>query len=165
MRTDEMASRLGERFPDLLEARGELTVLASAEDLLAALEYLRGDEDLSFGFLSDVSCTDWPGSEPRFWIVYHLLSMERGHRIRMKVGLPEGQPIVPSVTGLYPTADWLEREVYDFFGVIFEGHPDLRRIEMPEDWVGHPLRKDHPLGGVPTAYKGAFVPPPDQRGL
>jgi NADH-quinone oxidoreductase subunit C len=72
---------------------------------------------------------------------------------------------VPSATGQYPTANWLEREVYDFFGVVFDGHPDLRRIEMPEGWTGHPLRKDEPLAGVNTQYRGAFVPPPDQRGV
>ena len=134
-------------------------------ELLEALEYLRSEGDLAFRFLSDLTCTDWPGNEPRFWLAYHLLSVEEGHRLRVKVGLEGDDPRAPSVTALYPTANWHEREVYDFFGITFEGHPDLRRIEMPEDWEGHPLRKDHPMGGVRTQYKGAFVPPPDQRGL
>jgi NADH-quinone oxidoreductase subunit C len=161
----ELAERLRERFPEVLEYRGEVTVIVPREDLLSTLEHLRDREDLSFRFLADLTATDWPGLDPRFWLAYELLSMEHAHRVRVKVGLSEGDPHVPSVTPLFPAADWLEREVYDFFGVVFDGHPDLRRIEMPEGWVGHPLRKDEPLAGVNTQYKGAFVPPPDQRGL
>ena len=119
-----------------------------------------------FGFLSDLTCTDWPRLNPRFWVVYHLCSLRNVQRVRVRVGLPPHDPHVPSVTSRYLAADWLEREAYDFFGVVFDGHPDLRRIEMPENWVGHPLRKDYPLGGVNTPYKGgAFIPPVDQRGL
>jgi NADH-quinone oxidoreductase subunit C len=165
MRTPELAERLKQRFAEVLEARGEVTVTVAADQLLRALRYLRDEEDLSFRFLSDLTATDWPRAEPRFWVAYHLLSHEHARRVRVKVGLPGAEPRVPSVTSLYPTADWLEREAYDFFGVIFEGHPDLRRIEMPEGWVGHPLRKDEPLAGVNTQYKGAFIPPPDERGV
>ena len=163
----DLAERLGRRFPDVLVARGEVSVIVSSGELLPALEFLRDEPDLSFRFLSDVTAADWPGLDPRFWLAYHLLSMEHAHRLRVKVGLlPEPDPPrVPSVTPLFPTANWLEREVFDFFGVVFDGHSDLRRIEMPEDWVGHPLRKDEPMGGVNTWYKGAFIPPPDQRGL
>jgi len=134
----------------------------SRAELLETLRALRDEEGLAF--LSDLSCTDWPGREPRMWVAYHLSSLTRPWRVRVKVGLAEDDLRVPSVTPLFPTADWHEREVYDFFGVIFEGHPNLRRIELPEEWTGHPLRKDEPLGGVPTQYKGAFIPPPDQRG-
>jgi NADH-quinone oxidoreductase subunit C len=81
----------------------------------------------------------------------------------VKVGLSEAGPSVPSVVSVYPTADWLEREVWDFFGIVFDGHPDLRRIIMPDDWDGHPLRKDYTLGGVGTQYRGAFIPPVEQR--
>ena len=162
-----LAARLSQRFPEVLEARGEVTVTVAPEELPAALRYLEAEPELAFGFLSDVTCADWPGLDPRFWVAYHLLSMPHHHRVGVKVGLPPrpDPPHVSSVTDLYPTANWLEREVFDFFGVIFDGHPDLRRIEMPEDWVGYPLRKDQPLAGVNTQYKGAFIPPPDQRGL
>jgi NADH-quinone oxidoreductase subunit C len=165
MTPDQLVERLRPKFPDAIEARGEATITTTPDALLDALNYLRTDSQLSFGFLSDVTATDWPGLNPRFWLAYHLLSMEHAHRLRLKVGLPQDAPNVASVTGIYPTANWLEREVFDFFGVVFEGHPDLRRIEMPEDWVGHPLRKDEPMGGVNTQYKGAYIPPPDQRGL
>ncbi len=159
-----LAERLRQRFPDALDSRGEVTVVVEPGDLVDALGYLRGEPDLSFDSLSDVSATDWPGRDPRFWVAYHLYSMDRRHRVRVKVGLPEEGPAVASVTGLFPTADWLEREVYDFFGVIFLGHPDLRRIELPEEWETFPLRKDHPLAGVATRYHGgAFIPPPDER--
>ena len=81
----------------------------------------------------------------------------------MKVGLAESDAHVPTVTEMFPTANWLERETFDFFGIVFDGHPSLARIEMPDDWPGHPQRKDYPLGGIPVEYKGATVPPPDQR--
>jgi NADH-quinone oxidoreductase subunit C len=167
MTATELAERLRQRFPEVLEARGEVAVTVAAEELLEALAYLRDGIDLRFEFLSDLTCTDWPDLDPRFWLAYQLLSMTHRHRMRVKVGLPSrpDPPHVPSVTPTFPTANWLEREAFDFFGVIFDGHPDLRRIEMPEDWVGHPLRKDQPLAGVNTQYKGAFIPPPDQRGV
>ena len=165
MRTDRLAARLRQRYPDVVEARSEVTLTVGRDELLEALGHLRQDQDLSLRFLSDLTATDWPGADPRFWLAYHLLSMEHAHRLRVKVGLPGDHAQLPSVTPMFPTADWLEREVFDFFGVVFEGHPDLRRIEMPADWVGYPLRKDEGMGGVRTQYKGAFVPPPDQRGL
>ena len=165
MTPDQLAERLGTRFDDVLVARGEVTVTVERERLLDALIYLRDEPDLLFSFLTDVSCTDWPDREPRIWMAYHLSSPELVHRVRVKAGLPADDLRVPSAASLHPTADWQEREVYDFFGVQFDGHPNLRRILMPDDWEGHPLRKDHALGGVPTQYKGAFVPPPDQRGL
>src|SRR6266536_221790 len=164
MDPNALAARLRERFPEVLEARGEVTVFAEPEKLHGALRWLWGQDDLAFDFLSDVTATDWPESTPRFWLAYHLRSLRHHHRVRVKVGLSGDEPHVPSVTPLFAGANWLEREVYDFFGVVFDGHPDLRRIEMPEDWVGHPLRKDQPLAGVNTQYKGAFIPPPDQRG-
>jgi NADH-quinone oxidoreductase subunit C len=96
-------------------------------------------------------------------VSYELYSTAHRHRVRLKVGLSEDDARVPSVTSLYPTADWHERETYDFFGITFEGHPDLSRILLPDDWDGHPLRKTEELGGVNTRFKGAFVPPVDRR--
>ena len=165
MGAEELAERLRQRFPDVLLAHDEVTITVPRERLIETLEALRDDDELGFGFLADVSCTDWPGREPRIWMAYHLLSLERNHRVRVKVGLPAADLRVASATGIFASANWQEREVYDLFGVEFEGHPDLERILMPSDWEGHPLRKDHPLGGVPTQYHGASVPPPDQRGL
>ncbi len=165
MDANGLAERLRGRFDDVLFALGEVTVTVDRDALLDTLRSLRDDPDLSFDLLADVSATDWPGRFPRMWVAYHLYSFPHGHRVRVKVGLAEDDLTVASATEVYPAADWHEREVYDFFGVTFEGHPDLRRILMPEDWVGHPLRKDHPLGGVATQYKGAYVPPPDERGL
>jgi NADH-quinone oxidoreductase subunit C len=161
-----LADRLRQRFPDVLEARGEVALTVLPEELPDTLAYLKNEDDLAFLFLSDVTASDWPEGNPRFWLAYQLLSMEHRHRVRVNVGLsPDSDPPhVASATALYPAANWLEREAYDFFGIVFDGHPDLRRIEMPEDWVGHPLRKDQPLAGVNTQYKGAFIPPPDQRG-
>jgi NADH-quinone oxidoreductase subunit C len=160
-----LAEHVRVRYPDVLEARGEVSVIVAREDLLAAMEWLRTDPELWFDALSDVAGTDWPGRDPRLWVAYHLYSTRHRWRVRVKVGLPEDDPHVPSVAAAYPTADWHEREVYDFFGVIFDGHPDLRRIQLPDEWTTFPLRKDHPLAGVATRYHdGRFIPPPDERG-
>ncbi|MGH2637075.1 MAG: NADH-quinone oxidoreductase subunit C [Actinomycetota bacterium] len=163
MRAAELAERVRPHHSDVVVARDEITVFVGREELVPALAHLREDAALSFDFLSSVTATDRPGREPRFWVVYELYSLAQRHRLRVKVGLAEGDERVPSVTPLFPTADWHEREVYDFYGIDFEGHPDLRRILMPEGWEGWPLRKDEELGGVNTAYKGAFIPPVDRR--
>ena len=164
MQVHALTDRLRARFPDVLEARGEATVTVGPGELPGALGYLRDEPDLAFDFFSTVTATDWPSLDPRFWLAYHLASIEHSHRVRVKVGLPPEDPRAPSIVSLFPAANWYEREVYDLFGITFDGHPDLRRIEMPENWEGHPLRKDHPLGGVTTPYKGAFIEPPDERG-
>ena len=165
MTPEDLLGRLRTRFADVVLARGEVSTSLEPRELTDALMWLRDEDDLRFGFLSDLTCTDWPGLEPRYWVVYHLASTEHGHRVRVKVGLAgDDEPHVTSVTSLFPTADWFEREVYDFFGVVFDGHHDLRRIELPEEWTGHPLRKTEPLAGVRTRFVGASVPPPDQRG-
>jgi NADH-quinone oxidoreductase subunit C len=95
--------------------------------------------------------------------VYPFLSVTHNRRLRVEVTCPDGDAHIPSIVSVYPANDWHERETYDFFGIVFDGHPALTRIEMPDDWPGHPQRKDYPLGGIPVEYKGAEVPPPDQR--
>jgi NADH-quinone oxidoreductase subunit C len=158
-----VAERVRALYPDVVVARDEASVSLGREDLLLALESFRADPALRLDFLSSVTATDWPGRDPRFWLVYELSSNDLRHRLRVKVGLHEDDLHVPSVTGLFPTADWHERETFDFYGVVFDGHPDLRRILLPDDWEGWPLRKTEELGGVDTRYHGAFIPPVDRR--
>jgi NADH-quinone oxidoreductase subunit C len=144
--------------------RGEITFFIRREHLAAVARLLRDDEDLRFEFCSGVSGVHYPGDTGReLHVVYHLLSMTHNRRIRLEVTTPDADPHVPSVVATYPTADWHERETFDFFGIVFDGHPGLTRIQMPDDWPGHPQRKDYPLGGIPVEYKGGTVPPPDQR--
>lgn len=126
---------------------GELTVVVPREHLRRAAEFLRSDAALHFDFLSDVTGVDRFPVEPRFELNYHLVSIPHRHYLRVKVRLSGADAVAPSVTPVWPTADWHEREIFDLFGVRFEGHPDLRRILMPEDWEGHPLRKDYPVEG------------------
>ncbi len=132
---------------EVREFRGELTIVVPRGHVRRAAEFLRGDPELQFTFLSDLTGVDRFPIEPRFELNYHLLSLSRRERLRLKVRVAGGDPVVESVTPVWPTADWHEREVFDLFGVRFEGHPDLRRILMPEDWEGHPLRKDYPVEG------------------
>jgi len=144
--------------------RGEITFFVRREDLLATVKVLRDDAKLRFEFCSGVSGVHYPGDTGReLHAVYHLLSMTHNRRIRLEVTAPDADPHIPSVCATYPTADWHERETFDFFGIVFDGHPALTRIQMPDDWPGHPQRKDYPLGGIPVEYKGGTVPPPDQR--
>ena len=160
----ELADAARGRWSDVLLARGEVTVVVDRAELRQTLEALRADPALAFDLFVSVTASDWPGADPRYWLAYELFSMAHHHRIRVKVGLADDDPHVPSVTDLFPTANWHERETFDCFGVIFDGHPDLRRILLPEGWEGHPLRKTEELGGVNTAYKhGAFIPPVDRR--
>jgi NADH-quinone oxidoreductase subunit C len=163
VRAEELAEKVRARHPDVVVARGEVTLFLDRSELLAALGGLREDAELRLGFCSSVTATDWPGHEPRFWVAYELASIEERHRLRVKVGLPENDARVPSIVSLFPTADWHERETYDFYGIVFDGHPDLRRILLPDGWEGWPLRKDEELGGVNTTFKGAFIPPVDRR--
>ena len=127
---------------------GDWMVVVPASHLLQAAQYLRDTADCAFDYLSDLTATDWPPrtTEGRFDVIYMLYSTRHRHRVRVKVRAAEHQPIA-SVTGIWPAANWFEREVFDMFGISFTGHPDLRRILMPEDWQGHPQRKDYPLEG------------------
>jgi len=126
---------------------GDWSVIVPVSHVLRAAQHLRDAAGCGFDFLSDLTATDWPPrAEGRFDVIYMLYSTRLRHRVRIKVRVAENQPL-PSVTGVWPAANWLEREVFDMFGVNFTGHPDLRRILMPEDWQGYPQRKDYPLEG------------------
>jgi NADH-quinone oxidoreductase subunit C len=125
---------------------GDWTVIVPSTALIDVARFLRDSDEGSFDYCADVTASDWPPREQRFDIIYCLYSIRRRHRIRVKVRAGEDEP-VPSVSGLWPAANWLEREVWDLFGVNFTGHPDLRRILMPDGWQGHPQRKDYPLEG------------------
>ncbi|MFC7877302.1 NADH-quinone oxidoreductase subunit C [Isoptericola sp. NPDC057391] len=142
----------------------ELTLHVAREHLLAVCQALRDDQDLRFELSLGVSGVHYPQDTGReLHAVYHLTSVTHGRRLRLEVAVPDADPHVPSTTSVYPTNDWHERETWDFFGIVFDDHPGLARIEMPDDWPGHPQRKDYPLGGIPVEYKGATVPPPDTR--
>jgi NADH-quinone oxidoreductase subunit C len=144
--------------------RGELTLHTQREHLRVIAATLRDEPALRFEFCAGVSGVHYPGDTGReLHAVYPLMSITHNRRIRLEVSAPDADPHIPSLFAVYPTTDWHERETYDFFGIIFDGHPSLTRIEMPDDWVGHPQRKDYPLGGIPVTYHGAQIPPPDQR--
>jgi len=141
--------KVTEEFPEaVLEAklfRGEVTLRLERKWIAQVCRFCKEDPELRFDFLSDLCGVDYRGREPRFEVVYHLLSIPRNERVRLKAGVPEDDPHIATVSDIWPTANWHERECYDMFGIVFDGHPDLRRILMPEDWEGHPLRKDYPL--------------------
>jgi NADH-quinone oxidoreductase subunit C len=144
--------------------RGELTLEVARQQLPTVAKALRDDPALRFELCLGVSGVHYPDEAAReLHAVYPLMSITHNRRIRMEVAAPDADPHIPSLYGVYPTVDWHERETYDFFGIVFDGHPALTRIEMPDDWVGHPQRKDYPLGGIPVEYHGAEIPPPDER--
>ncbi|MGW8379274.1 NADH-quinone oxidoreductase subunit C [Streptomyces sp. ODS28] len=144
--------------------RGEMTFRIAREFLLPAVRILRDDPALRFELCTGVSGVHFPEDKGReLHAVNHLRSVTHNRMIRIEVTAPDADPHIPSVVEVYPTNDWHERETYDFFGLIFDGHPALTRIMMPDDWQGHPQRKDYPLGGIPVEYKGAQIPAPDQR--
>ena len=166
---DTLIAILGrDRFTDAVERvvvfRDELTIDVRRAHLLTVAQTLRDDAALRFELCLGVSGVHFPDEQDReLHAVYPLMSITHNRRMRLEVTAPDADPHVPSLFSVYPTTDWHERETYDFFGIIFDGHPSLTRIEMPDDWVGHPQRKDYPLGGIPVEYHGAQIPPPDQR--
>jgi len=127
--------------------REEMTISVAPENLREACGLLRDDAECAFNYLSDITCVDWYPAEPRFEVVYHLLSIPNKERVRLKVRLESANPSVDSLTSVWPGANYFEREVFDLFGIRFAGHPYMRRLLMPEDWEGHPLRKDYPVEG------------------
>ena len=168
---DEVVDALEAAFPAFADAiervvvdRGELTLHITPGRIAQVCQLLRDDPALRFELCSSVSGVDYGTEVPqRLHAVYHLTSMTYRRRIRLEVAVDVDDAHVPSVVEVYPTADWHERETWDMFGIVFDGHPALTRILMPDDWDGHPQRKDYPLGGIPVEYKGAEIPPPDQR--
>jgi len=168
---DDVCDALEEAYPAFHEAienvvvdRGELTLHIRPDAIREVCQAMRDDPALRFELCSSVSGVDYLGTdERRLHVVYQLTSLTFRRRVRLEAAVSAEAPQLPSVTSVYPTADWHERETYDMFGVVFDGHPNLTRILMPDDWDGFPQRKDYPLGGVPVEYKGAEIPPPDQR--
>jgi NADH-quinone oxidoreductase subunit C len=144
--------------------RGELTLMVRREHVVAVCRALRDDQDLRFELSLGVSGVHYPMDEGReLHAVYHLVSVTHGRNLRLEVTVSDDDRHIPSTTSVYPANDWHERETFDFFGIIFDGHPGLARIAMPDDWVGHPQRKDYPLAGIPVEFKGAEVPPTAER--
>lgn len=166
---DALAAALGEgTFAESIERvvvyRDELTLEVHRDRLVEVAQTLRDDPALRFELCLGVSGVHYPDDVGReLHAAYPLMSITHNRRVRVEVAASDGDPHIPSLFRVYPTTDWHERETYDFFGIIFDGHPSLTRIEMPDDWVGHPQRKDYPLGGIPVEYHGAEIPPPDQR--
>lgn len=154
---ETLKAKLETKFPgalrELVEFRGETTLeLASTERLVEVAEFLRDDPQLSYEQLLFVTAVDWPARTPRFDVVYQLRSLRRGNTVRVKVQAPAEKPEVPTLSGVWRAANWHEREAYDLLGISFIGHPDLRRILMPESWEGHPLRKDYVSFGEPVVF-------------
>ncbi|MBO0820461.1 MAG: NADH-quinone oxidoreductase subunit C [Nocardiopsaceae bacterium] len=161
---ESAGSSFGEAVERVVAAHGELTLYVRRENLIQVMERLLHDPALRFELFSGVSGVHYPEEVGReLHAVYHLTSITHNRRLRLEVSVPDADPHIPSVTGVYPVANWHERETWDFFGIVFDGHPALTRIEMPDDWLGHPQRKDYPLGGIPVEYRGTKVPPPDER--
>ena len=168
---DEMTDELERAYPDFQDDiervvldRGELTLHVKAARLFQVAQVLRDNPALRFEICLGVNGVHYlTDKERELHCVYPLLSMTFNRRIRLEVSVPDSNPHVPSLVELWAGNNWHERETFDMFGIIFDGHPSLTRILMPDDWIGHPQRKDYPLGGIPVEYKGATVPPPSER--
>ena len=143
---------------------GEMTIHVRKEELVNFVRALRDEPGLRFELCLGVSGVHYPHhSGKELHAVYHFRSITNNRFIRVEVSVADSDAHIPSIVSVYPTNDWHERETFDFFGIVFDGHPHLTRIQMPDDWHGHPQRKDYPLSGIPVEFKGATVPSPDQR--
>jgi NADH-quinone oxidoreductase subunit C len=159
---DDVADQLERAYPEFIVDRGELTLHIKREKLFEVAKVLR--DSLRFEVCLGVSGVHYPEDKGReLHAVYPLLSMTNNRRIRLEVSVPDSDPHIPSLVEVWAGNNWHERETFDMFGIIFDGHPALTRILMPDDWPGHPQRKDYPLGGIPVEYIGATVPAPDER--
>jgi NADH-quinone oxidoreductase subunit C len=146
---DRLKARFGEKSFETSEFRNELTIIVPKGQIVEVCRFLKEDTELRFDFLADLCGIDMNTPQKRFGVIYNLYSLASKQRIRLKTFTEEEDPKVPTVTGVWGTANWHERETYDMFGIVFEGHPDLRRVYMPEDFEHYPLRKDFPLMGIP----------------
>ena len=166
---DEVVDDLERAYPSFSDAiekvivdRGELTLHVKSSRLSEVALILR--DELKFEMCMGVSGAHYPAETGReLHALYPLLSLTRNQRLRLEVSVPDSNPHIPSLVEIWASNNWQERETFDMFGIIFDGHPALTRIMMPDDWPGHPQRKDYPLGGIPVEYKGATVPPPNER--
>ena len=166
---DEVVDDLERAYPSFSDAiekvivdRGELTLHVKSSRVSEVALILR--DELKFEMCMGVSGAHYPDDTGReLHALYPLLSLTRNQRIRLEVSVPDSNPHIPSLVEIWASNNWQERETFDMFGIIFDGHPALTRIMMPDDWPGHPQRKDYPLGGIPVEYKGATVPPPNER--
>jgi NADH-quinone oxidoreductase subunit C len=168
---DDVADALEQAYPlfhDAIERvvvhHDELTLHIKRERLVEVARILRDEPALRFEMCLGVSGVNFPADTGReLHAVYPLLSVTHNRRLRLEVSVPDNDPHIPSLVEVFPGNNWHERETFDMFGIIFDGHPGLTRILMPDDWPGHPQRKDYPLGGIPVEYKGAQIPPPNER--
>jgi NADH-quinone oxidoreductase subunit C len=144
---DALRSWSANAISEVIEFRGETTIVLARKVLRTAAECCRGEEKLQFNLLTDATCLDRFPMEPRFELNYHLVSIPLRQKVRLRVRLSGDDPVVDSLVPVWPGANWLEREIFDLFGIRFTDHPDLRRILLPDDWEGHPLRKDYPVEG------------------
>lgn len=154
-----IAAKIKDKFPDevngLVEFRGQVSVMIRKGRLLEICRYLCDDPELDLDYLKDLCGVDYMGKKPlRFEVVYTLYSMRHQHMIRLRTEIGEEEPVIDSVVPVWIGANWHERECYDMYGIVFNGHPDLRRILMPEDWEGYPLRKDYPVKGPEKEWQG-----------
>ncbi len=152
---EDVKAAIGDAFLSAKDEVGEVSIDVRRESVAEVIRTLR--DRFEYQQLMEIAGVDYPSRPERFEVVYHLLSVTKNHRIRVRVSTDEDMP-VPTVTDIFPEANWLEREVFDMFGITFDGHPDLTRILMPEDWEGHPLRKDYAVGRIPVQFKEAPGP-------
>ena len=153
-----------EAIEKVVVENGQLVIFIAREHIVRAAKYLRDDQDLRFEMCIGVSAVNYPNDAGRELHAYYpLFSITHNRFVSLEVTCPDEDPHIPSIVSIYPGNDWPEREAWDLMGIVFDDHPGLTRTAMPDDWIGHPQRKDYPLGGIPVEYKGAVIPPPDTR--
>jgi NADH-quinone oxidoreductase subunit C len=149
MDTNSTLAKLKQQFPQAViethEYRGDATAIVKKEHILPICRFLRDDPEQAYNFMIDLTAVDYMGKEPRFEVVYHLYSLSRNERLRIKSGVPESDCTIDSIVPIWIAADWFERETFDLYGIVFKGHPNLKRILLYEGFKGHPLRKDYPI--------------------